>query len=359
MPTSIEKFRKLLAAYEDEVQRKQHKMSKRVDPRDEVQPNWITGFLTFLRGQTVVWSPSFEVIGTFDPAARTWAWSFADPAVDWKVRTRMEEVRKQGMQWGIDLMASDQLTLADEQQAWELATVAAAVTRADGIHRLVSGDVIRFLALFDGPPASRSSTSMRAVRESQLNMPAVRLPSGPPPGQTSPTSQSSPALRRIGTPMPASSSPALRRMNTPMPSSTPAPSGWVGGSLPASQQAPLSSVRPGPEDREPTLATRTEIGQRMFEAVPYMHQPQVGVVNLLARAVAPTGPVGTVALDWKITLRPANGGADVLLAPTAPLQDALVGLWNRCRDRGAGYRFLTARMENGPSGLVTNVQLEW
>lgn len=350
MPTSIEKFRKLLAAYEDEVHRKQLKMGKRVDPRDEVQPNWLTGFCTFLRGQTVVWSPSFEVIGTYLPGARAWTWGFADPTIDWRVRTRMEEVRKQGIAWGIDLMSAESLTLGDEQQAWELATVAAAVTRADGIQRLVSADAIRFLALFDGPPASRSSTSMRAIRESQMNMQAVQLPSVPP------SSQSSPALRRIGTPVPASSGPALRRMNTPMPASAPPSSGWVGGSLPASQvRAPLSAT----EDREPTLASRTEIGQRMFEAVPYLHQPHVGIIQLLARAVAPTGPVGTVSLDLKLTLKPTNGGPDVLLAPTVALHDALVALWNRCRDRGAGYRFLTARAENTGAGLATNVQLEW
>lgn len=349
MPTSIEKFRKLLAAYEDEVQRKQHKMAKRVDPRDEVQPNWITGFCTFLRGQTVVWSPSFEVIGTYSPAGRTWTWGFGDPTIDWRVRTRMEEVRKQGTAWGIDLMSAESLSLGEEQQAWELATVAAAVTRADGIQRLDTGDVVRFLALFDGPPASRSSTSMRAIRESQMNMQAVRVPSTPP------TSQSSAALRRVGTPIPASS-PALRRMNTPMPASASPPSGWVGGSLPASQtRAPLSAT----EDREPTLASRTEIGQRMFEAVPYLHQPHVGTLQLLARAVAPTGPVGTVSLDLKLTLKPSNGGPDVLLAPTAPLHDALVALWNRCRDRGAGYRFLTARAENTGAGLATHIQLEW
>ena len=133
-------------------------------------------------------------------------------------------------------------------------------------------------------------------------------------------------------------------------------SGWVGGSLPAASQPPVSSAR---EDREPTLASRNELAQRMLEAVPYMHQGHIGAVHLLARAVAPTGPVGTVSLDLKLTLKVSNGGADVLLQPTAALHDALVALWNRCRDRGAGYRFLTARAENGPTGMIGNVQLEW
>lgn len=356
MPTSNEKFRKLLAAYEDEVQRKQHKMGKRVDPADEVHPNWITGFCSFLRGQTMVWSPSFEVIGTYAPATRAWSWGFADVGLDWRMRTRMEEVRKQGRSWGIDVMFADGLTLADEQQAWELATVAAAVTRADGITTFVQGDLTRFFALFDGPPVSRSSMSMRALRESQWNMQAVAPPS----------SQSSPALRRVNTPMSPSSqsSPALLRRNTPMPASQPPPMGWVGGTLPAgaSSPPPASLRDAGPRDpneREPTLASRTEVAQRLFEAVPYVHQGQLGVVSLLVRAVPPSGPVGTVNLDFKMVLKPANGGPDILLAPTAPLHDSLVALWNRCRDRGAGYRFLTARVENGPAGLTNNVSLEW
>ncbi|MBI2393152.1 MAG: hypothetical protein HYV09_26440 [Deltaproteobacteria bacterium] len=335
MPTSTEKFQKLLAAYEDEVQRKQHKMGRRVDPRDEVQPNWITGYCTFLRGQTVVWSPSFELIGTWRPSTGSWLWGFADPSVEWKLRTRMEEVRKQGASWGIDMLVHETLTLASEQQAWELATVATAVTRADAMYRLQEADEQRFLALFDGPPASRSSTSMRALRESQMNMPAVQIPPNP----------ASPALRRLATPMPASS-----------------PGGWhgPGGSLPASSvSAPASSAPAPSSEREPTAATHAEIAQRLFDVVPYIHQQHIGTITLLARAVPPTGPIGSVAFDLKLTLRPSTGGPDVHLQPTAALHDALVSLWMRCRDRGAGYRFITARLENGPQGLVPHIVLEW
>lgn len=333
MPTSTEKFQKLLAAYEDEVQRKQHKMGRRVDPRDEVQPNWITGYCTFLRGQTVVWSPSFELIGTWRPSTGAWLWGFADAGVDWKVRSRMEEVRKQGASWGIDMLVQETLTLASEQQAWELATVATALTRADAMYRLQDADEQRFLALFDGPPASRSSTTMRALRESQMNIPAVQIP-------------------------PSTASPALRRLATPMPSSSTSPaSGWH--APPASVGGPASSIPASSGEREPTAATHAELGQRMFDAVPYMHQQHVGTVTLLARAVPPTGPIGSVSFDLKLTLRPSTGGADVHLQPTAALHDALVSLWMRCRDRGAGYRFITARLENGPQGLVPHVVLEW
>jgi len=330
MTTAFDKFRKLLAAYEDEVQRKQAKMAKKVDATDVPEPNWHSGYCTFLRGQDVVWSPSFELIGTFTPASRAWVWGWADPNIDPKLKNRVDAVRTQGAQWGIDIMTSEGLQIADERQAWELATVATAVSRADGMVRVVDGEHERYLALFDGPPASRSSTSMRAIRESQMNMPAVQIPANP-------------ALHRINTPMPRSSHTW----------------GSQPGSMPASS-TPISSPSSSSDEREPTAQTRAELGQRLFEAVPYVYQQQLGTLTLLARAIPPNGPVGTVTFDVRLTLKPSTGGSEVQIAPTGALNDALAGVWMRCRDRQGGpFRFATGKLEPGPQGLQTNVVLEW
>lgn len=341
MTTSFDKFRKLLAAYEDEVQRKQHKMGKRVDPRDEVQPNLATGYCTFLRGQQVVWSPSFEVIGTWDSAAGTWLWGWADASLEPKLRTRVDEVRKQGGQWGIDVMTTESLAVASEQQAWELAVVATAVSRADAMYRLIEGTTQRFLALYEGPPASRSSTTMRALRDSQMSMPAIPQP---------------PALGRL-----AAGAPALGRQPTGAPALGRQPTG-AGPAVerPAGAARTPGSVAPPPGEREPTAATQAEIGQRLADAVPWAHKTHVGAIHLLARAVPPSGPVGSVGLDLKISLRPSTGDPEVALSPTPALEDTLVSLWMRCRDQqGAGFRYLTARHEPSPSGPVTTVSLEW
>lgn len=328
MTTAFDKFRKLLAAYEDEVQRKQQKMGKRVEATDEAEPNWQSGYCTFLRGQTVVWSPSFELIGTFTPASRAWVWGWADPNIDPKLKNRVDAVRTQGAQWGIDLMTSEGLQIADEQQAWELATVATAVSRADGMYRVIDGEHQRYIALFDGPPASRSSTSMRAIRESQMNMPAVQIPANP--------------------------TPALQRVNTPMPRSS-----HTWGSQPGSVPMSASPITPG-DEREPTAQTRAELGQRLFEALPYVHQQQLGTLSMVARAIPPSGPVGTVSLEVRLTLKPSTGGAEITIPSTGALQDALAALWMRCRDRfGGPYRFATAKLESGVHGLQTNVFLEW
>jgi len=253
-------------------------------------------------------------------------WGWADPNIDPKLKNRIDAVRTQGAQWGIDLMTSEGLQIADEQQARDLATVATAVSRADGMYRVVDGEHQRYLALFDGPPASRSSTSMRAIRESQMNMPAVQIPSTP--------------------------APALQRINTPLPRSS-----HTWGTQPAST---ISSTAPSTDEREPTSQTRAELGQRLFEALPYVHQQQLGALNMVARAVPPSGPVGTVSLDIRLTLRPSTGGGEIQIAPTGALQDALAALWMRCRDRQGGpYRFATAKLESGVHGLQTNVFLEW
>ncbi len=324
MTTSLEKFRKLLAAYEDEVQRRQHKMGKRVDPRDEAVPNWTTGYITFLRGQDVMWSPSFELIGTYDPAAGSFSWGWADPTIDPKLKGRIDLVRVQGLQWGIDVMTNESVPCESEQQAWEFAIVASAVARGDAMYRLTGedGQIKRFLALFDGPPTSRSSTTMRAVRpESQSQIPAARA-----------------------------SVPPMSRMSSPG-------SGFVSAlSGPPSSVVPPSSL----DDREPTTASRTEIGQRLYEAVPYGLRAELGHVDLVARAVPPSGPVGAVSIDVKLTLKPASGAADIPMQPSGGLQDALSSLWMRCRDRtGAGFRFATARLETTAMGLTTNVLLEY
>ena len=332
MPTPEEKFRKLLAAYEDEVQRKQHKMGKRVDPKDLAQPNPASGYCTFLRaGQQVVWSPSFDVIGTFDASSNQWTWGWADQTLDPKLRTRVDAVRKQGAEWGIDLLTNGLLTLTGEAQAWELSTVATAVSNADAMYRLVDGPIMRFLALFDGPPPSRSQ-SIRAP-SSSASLPAVSIPSSP----------------RVITPYPGTPSqrlptPALRQQQTSNPAL-------------ARQQTPLPSDRP--PEKEPTDASRAELGRLLYMNLTTSHQAELVSLNLLARANPPSGPVGSATVDARLTLKPRNG-PEQTLAASAALQDALVALWSRTRDRnGAPYKFLTARLEPGPQGLVTHVILEF
>jgi hypothetical protein len=322
MATPQEKFKKLLAAYEDEVQRKQHKMGKKIDPRDVIQPDWSTGYATFMRGAQPIWGPSFEEIGVYSSSSRAWLWGWADPNIDIKVKTRIDEVRKQGIAWGIDMLSTETLTIESEQQAWELATVATAVARADAMYRLVEGDVQRFLALFEGPPASRSSMSMRAIRPESPSQPPGRMPSG-----------QMPALRQTGT-------------NNPV----------ITGNNPVIRPSSI----PGAGEREPTGATRAEIGQRLFEAVPYAQQSLVGVVSMVARAIPPAGPVGAVSLELRIVLKPSNGGADITLQPTAALHDALVSLWMRCRERyGAAWKFANGRVEQGTQGHSITFDLEW
>ena len=360
MTTPEEKFRKLLAAYEDEVQRKQHKMGKRVDPTDEVQPNPSSGYCTFLRhGQQVVWSPSFDVIGTFDEATSSWTWGWADQTLDARIRSRMDGVRKQGVTWGIDTLTNGLMTLASEQHAWELATVATAVSNADAMYRLIEaregGRRIRFLALFDGPPPSRS-TSLRAPASS-ATIPAVSVRNTPYPGLANPTS--SPVLTRVSPSSPTGSSPsspalqkiptnpALQRVQTTRPTSNVPPKMAI---------SPATAASTGPE---PTDATRAELGQRIFEIMTTSQQGELGTVNLLARAMPPSGPVGSVGLDTRVILKPLNGPEQTLTG-TPALQDALISLWNRCRERnGTPFKFVTARLETSPQGLVTHVFLEF
>src|SRR5439155_16637429 len=248
-----EKFHKLLAAYEDEVQRNQHKMGKRVDPTDVPQPNPASGYCTFLRGgQQVIWSPSFDVIGTFDPSTNQWTWGWADQTLEPKLRTRIDAVRKQGAEWGIDLLTNGLLTLTGEPQAWELSTVATAISNADAMYRLVDGPRMRFLALFDGPPPSRSQ-SIRAP-SSSANMAAVSIPNTPrviTPYPGSASQRPMPAARGSTT------NPALGRQLTPHPADTPGEKG-------------------------PSDATRAELGRLLYMTLSASQQAELVSLALVA-----------------------------------------------------------------------------
>ena len=344
MTTSDDKFRKLLAAYEDEVQRKQHKMGKKVDPKDEVQPNPSSGYCTFIRaGQQVIWSPSFDVIGTYEPSPTgelKWAWGWADQTLEPRIRTRIDGVRKQAVQWGIEMLTTGLLTLPAEQNAWELSIVATAVARADAMYRTVMEDGrVRFLALFDGPPPSRS-TSMRPGSSSSI--PAASLQNLA--ARTTPYPGLNPALAKLQT------NPNSARESAPLPQ-TPRPMPSV---------PPLVAAPGAGPTQEPTERTRAEIAHRLYELVPPAQTHLVGTIHLVARAMPPAGPVGSVALDLRVTLKPNDGGGELVLSPSGVLYDALIALWQRCREQNAAaFRFLTARLESGPQGMTTQVFLEF
>jgi hypothetical protein len=319
MATSEEKFRKLLAAYEDEVQRKQHKMSKKVDPRDQAEPNFISGYCPFLRGgQQVVWAPSFDVIGTFEPSSGSWYWGWAEESLSPKVRTRVEAVRKQGAQWGIDLLVNDPLMLTGEDQAWELSVVSVAVASADALYRWVDGAQIRFLALYDAPAPSRSSASQ---------MPA--------------------AGRSSSTPSSAPSAPPAAGLRTTRSGSQP--------SFPALTPTPPPVV-PIITEPEPSSATRAELGTALYQSVPPNQLGWLGAVALVARVTPPAGPLGPAQIELRVTLLASNG-AQLTLAPTPALHDAVVGAWQRGRDRGAPFSGLVARLELTAQGWITTVEL--
>ncbi len=317
MATSEEKFKKLLAAYEDEVQRKQHKMGKKVDPRDQAEPNYLSGYCPFLRGgQQVVWAPSFDVIGTYEAATCTWRWGWSDDTLSVKVRSRIDAVRKQGMQWGIDALVNDSFVLASEDQAWEISVVAVAVASADGLFRHVDGGVTRFLALYDAPVPSRSSASM---------IPAIPRSTGA--GSVPPAvAGGSQSLRRSGS-------------HAAIVTGTPAP----------------AAVAAVPE-AEPSATTRAELGAALYQAVPPNQLGWLGAVALEARVVPPQGPLGAVQVDLKITLHASNG-AEMPISPTPAVHDAVVAALHRARDRSATFQTIQARLELTPQGWVTTVQL--
>lgn len=373
MTTGTEKFRKLLAAYEDEVQRKQHKMGKRVEPTDEPSLNVNSGYCTFLRaGQQVIWSPSFDIIGSFDDATFLWTWSWADET-DTRNTGRIDSVRRQGQSWGIEQLTTPVLQLHSEQEAWELSIVATAVTNADAMYRLREGKRSRFLALFDGPPPSRSQMLRANRTDSQTGLrtapstPAIAaagMAASPPSIRATPY-PGTPALGRTPTGNPPIStvpaSDARRTSSSRFPAVNPAlgrtPSGQVIRPAIAPKLAPsmtsTSSVGP-----EPTDWTKAELGTRIFELMTTSQQGELGSAHLLARAIPPVGPVGTVSFETKLVLRPSNGPEVPLSASTA-LLESLAAVFARARERnGAAFQYLTARLEASPQGLVTHVFLE-
>ncbi|GAC1591221.1 MAG: hypothetical protein NVS3B20_17380 [Polyangiales bacterium] len=289
-----------------------------------------------------MWSPSFDVIGTFEAATGRWTWGWADQTLDARVRTRIEAVKKQALGWGIDALTSGLLVLENEQQAWELSTVAAALSRADAMYRVQDGARTRFLALFDGPPPSRSA-SMRALQRSESSSHAVVRPTSQYPHASVPSIAPHP-------PVPEAFLAATEF--------TSAPSNTANPLFRRDPPATLESV----EDAEPTQRSRNEIGWQMIANVPLAQRPQVSAMNLLVQAQPPLGSSGGVSLELRLTLwlQPdASPVVEVPLVASAALHEALATLFQRCLERnGTGYRSATVRLVKNADGFATDIVLE-
>jgi hypothetical protein len=422
MGTVDEKFRKLLAAYEDEVQRKQHRMGKRILPTDEARPNPHSGFCPFHRdGREIVWSPSFDVIGTYDPAAALWTWGWAETLLDPRARTRVEQVRTQAALWGMEALTTPVLPITSEREAWEFTIVATAILSADAMYRYFdpdgpNGDQQRFFALFEGPPPSRSA-SFRAIKgvgrevvdhatsggptypALERFVPVARAPlvsSGRAsiPGQVSPSTGRFSSIQPRGSVPPTSGSHArlsatpqppnvgrtgrASSIPAPIPAPTPQPPNVranpsalrtdtvpppLPGSANTSRPSLGSSVVPMPpplasDEREPTQATRDELGARVLKAIPLAQHSLLGVATMMARPLSSAPVGGSSTFDLRLILKPLVG-SELTLSPPAQLYEVVSALWQRCLEyENAGFRFLTVRVENSQNGLVTIVTLE-
>lgn len=415
MGTPDDKFRKLLAAYEDEVQRKQHRMGKRIQPTDEARPNPHSGFCPFHRdGRDVVWSPSFDVIGTYDPHAALWTWGWAETLLDPRARTRIEQVRAQGAMWGMVTLTTPVLPIASEREAWELTIVATAIVSADSMYRYFdpdgpNGEQQRFFALFEGPPPSRSA-SFRAIKgvgrevvdhatsggptypALERFVPVARAPLVST-GRASIPGQVSPSTGRFSSIQPRGSTPPHPGPQPRASSRPPPATGSVGrfSAIPATPQPPsvrgnpnalradtvppplpggsnvsrpsYGSIVPMPpplagEEREPTQATRDELGARVLKAIPPAQHSLLGVATMMARPLSSAPVGGSTTFELRLILKPLVG-SELTLTPPPQLYEVVSALWQRCLEyENAGFRFLTVRVENGQNGLATLVTLE-
>jgi len=75
-----------------------------------------------------------QIIGTYDPHAETFLWSWDHPSIEGKLAIHASLVREYGRRNGIRLFTTRKV-ICSEEDAWEFAAVAARLAEANGVYR--------------------------------------------------------------------------------------------------------------------------------------------------------------------------------------------------------------------------------
>lgn len=82
---------------------------------------------------------NYEEVGSLSYKSNTWLWSWANPHVEMRVKSDIEQVRRFGETRNFDRLVNPKWK-ADEYDAWEMTAIAAYLMKAKGAYRVPSSD---------------------------------------------------------------------------------------------------------------------------------------------------------------------------------------------------------------------------
>jgi hypothetical protein len=104
-----------------------------------------TGLVTFSGPSGIVAIAPAQIVGTYNPADRTWLWAWHNATVEPKLREHAEVARHYGETHGVAELTNAKF-VATEDKCWELAAVTCKLANDQGIYRGSSGATKVFIA---------------------------------------------------------------------------------------------------------------------------------------------------------------------------------------------------------------------
>ena len=106
-----------------------------------------------------------QVIGSFDKSQGTWLWAWDNPSVATNLTTASKQLLEYGKQHGFERLTRAEWK-ATEQDAWDIAALAALICQAQGAYRGPAGDAYVFMT-FGAPKIMKTDAEPSAPGNSR------------------------------------------------------------------------------------------------------------------------------------------------------------------------------------------------
>jgi hypothetical protein len=369
------KFRRLALLMEPDIQRMLEKQAQRTLGHDDVRFDERVGFASFLRHGGMLWQPRAEKIGVWHGEVGLFRWWWTGTGLSDHSRTRLDLAYREGQRYQLPELTSDPVQLAGEDEAELLARLAAQLARGDGCLRLVQGEDVTYVALFEPKPgeSTRPVPDLRDTTVSGSQRPAW-LTSDPLDQPTDRPAQFVPAA--IGSARPPAHEP--RRGWTvapPMPRSDGASmrSSASIRSIPPMPPLDLSPVEPAPEiPRPPRLPEPPPVAPAAPIREPSRELFMPVATAALADIVSAAPGFGQALVVVRVEVESVSSkgrffvqlvcsdevGELVALDPSRALLDAAAKfIGDDARDGNGRWKKLVARLRPTPRGASVDVEV--
>ena len=136
------------------LQSESHQKSWRFGDEDQWSLDQDSGELIFTFPDTIAKAPA-QIIGTFDTAANTWLWAWANRSIAEHLTRDAVRVRQYGQQHGIARLTAAGWQ-AEELDGWQMAALANRLCSSNGAYRGPAGATLVFMTFGEVQLAKRA-----------------------------------------------------------------------------------------------------------------------------------------------------------------------------------------------------------